>query len=386
MTKVLHLIDTYRIGGPGKTILNSARLIDRSEFEVHVASFTSVAPGRNEFADAVRQAGIPYLELREERRLDLSHLTQLRAYLRREGIQILHTHGYRTDVLGYVASRGLPTAIVTTHHGWIRNNRRQELLTRLARRVCARLDGVELVSEQLRVELPAHVRDSARVAVVHNGIVLDDYEPQGMREQVRAAHGISPGETLIGIFGRLSVEKGCLEAVDALQAVVAGRPSVRAVFVGEGPLRDEVQRRIEAHGLARAVQIVPHQRRLQPFYEAIDMLLSPSHTEGLSNVILEALACRRPVVATRVGGTPEILADGVSGLLVAPRRPSALAAAVEQVLNDEALKQRLIQGGLARVRNGFSFAARMRLEENFYRRVARDFERGRRRRKAGLLR
>ena len=121
-------------------------------------------------------------------------------------------------------------------------------------------------------------------------------------------------------------------------------------------------------GLGERVLMLGYQP-VPPLLEALDVLVSPSHTEGISNAILEALTARVPVVATRVGGTPEIVTDDVSGLLVPPNDPAALAAAVARVLDDADLAARLRCGGRARIDEAFSFQARMRTEEAFYRKA-----------------
>ena len=366
MVDVLHLIDTYRIGGPGKTIINAARYIDSGRYRVHVASFTSLDPHRNEFAAAVRAAGIPYLQLTETRRFNLSHLSQLREYIQQHNVRLLHTHGYRSDVFGYLAARRRPVALVTTHHGWIRNNSRQLMFAKLALNLCRRFHGVELVSERLRDELPASLRRSDRVAVVRNSIVLQDYAPRGCRDEIRNALDITGDQPLLGVIGRLSIEKGCLEMLEAFRLVAAERPQTRLLFLGEGPLHGQILARVAELGLQARVRLVPHQREIQPYYEALDVVVSPSRTEGLSNVILESLTVGKPVVATRVGGNAEIIADGVSGLLVNSMQPDQLAAAIIRVLDDTVLRETLIRGGTARVREEFAFQTRMRREELFY--------------------
>lgn len=369
MIEVLHLIDTYRIGGPGKTIINSARYIDRSRYRVHVGSFTSGDPERDEFARAVREAAIPQLELKETRRFNPSHVVDIRRYLKAHRIAVLHAHGYRTDVLGYAAAAGTPTALVTTHHGWIKNTRSQRLFGRLARALCERFDGVEIVSRRLADELSPAFRQSPRLAVVHNGIVLDDYRPRGLRDDARRALGVGAADRLIGVIGRLSPEKGCLEMLDAFAAIARRVHGARLAFVGEGPLEPELTRRVEDAGLQPLVRFVRHQTPILPLYEAVDVVVSPSRTEGLSNVILEALAVGRPVVATRVGGNEEIVENGVSALVVPALQPAALAEAVCRVLEDEALAASLVAAGRVRVEQEFSFQARMRKEEAFYERV-----------------
>lgn len=371
MIGVLHLIDTYRIGGPGKTIINSAKFIDRARYRVHVGSFTDpVRTERNEFARAVAAGDIPYLNLPETRRINLDHLSRIRDYVRAHDIAIVHAHGYRTDAIGYVATRrlgGVP--IVTTHHGWIRNNARQELMARTALQLCRRLDGVEVVSQRLLDELPRSVVRRGLAEVVHNGIVLDDYAPGGHRAGIRQSIGLPDAAPLLGVIGRLSLEKGVLEMVDAFALVAREAPETHLAFIGEGPLRGAVEARVREQQLSGRVHLLGHQSPVQPFYEALDILVSPSRTEGLSNAILEALVMGRPVVATRVGGNPEILEDGVSGLMVEKERPADLAAAIVRVLKDAALRTALIAGGRARVESAFSFPARMRREEAFYERV-----------------
>ena len=370
MIEVLHLIDTYRIGGPGKTIINSARFIDRTRYRVHAAAFTHPDTSRNEFAGAVRDAGIPLLELRETRRFNAEHLGILRDYMRAHHIDILHAHGYRSDVLSFIATRGMPRVrVVTTHHGWIRNNARQQVLTRAAILLSTLFDGVEVVSQPLREQLPSWFRNSQRVAVVPNGIVLQDYRPTGVRDAVRTQLNLNREDWLLTVIGRLSAEKGCLDMVDAFAHVASRLPHAHLLLVGEGPLESEVARRASAAGLAERTHFVAHQKDIRPYYEAADMIVSPSHTEGISNVILESLTFGVPVVAKRVGGNPEIITPERSGVLVEARRPEVLADAIVRVANDPALQARLVDEGQRRVREHFSFEARMAAEQAFYDRV-----------------
>ena len=134
-----------------------------------------------------------------------------------------------------------------------------------------------------------------------NAIVLGDYAPTGARGGVRRELGLSDDDRLVGVIGRISIEKGCLEMVDAFAAVAGKHPGIHLAFIGEGPLAATVAERARASGLEARVRFLGHQTRIQPFYEAIDLLVSPSRTEGISNVILEALASGCPVVATPVG-------------------------------------------------------------------------------------
>jgi glycosyltransferase involved in cell wall biosynthesis len=367
MIHVLHLIDTYRIGGPGKTVINSARMIDPA-YQVHVAAFTHPDERHNEFARAVVAAGIPFLPLPETKRFDMEHVRLARRYIREHRVTIVHAHGYKTDAFGYAIARRLPVCLVTTHHGWIRNTWYDRLTAFGALQLTRVLAGVEVVSPALLAQLPASVRRSGRAEIVKNGIVTADYEPQGRREAVRESLGCAPGVPLLGVVGRLSPEKGCLDMIAAFAALADRRPAATLAFIGEGPQQADLAAEAARRGLADRVLMLGH-RPVPPLLEALDVLVSPSHTEGISNAILEALTAGVPVVATRVGGTPEIVSDEVSGLLVPPADPPALAAAIARVLDDPGLAARLRHAGRARIDEAFSFEARMRTEEAFYRRV-----------------
>jgi glycosyltransferase involved in cell wall biosynthesis len=367
MIEVLHLIDTYRTGGPGKTIINSAKYIDRTRYRVHVGAYTNARAGHDEFASAVRGAGIPFLDLRETRRVQPEHVWQIRRYIRDEGIRIVHAHGYRTDVMGYLATRGLRgVGLLTTHHGWIRNTVKQERVARFAQWLCRRFDAVEVVSSRLLDEVAPSLREAGRAVVVHNAIVPDDYRRDGHRDRVRASLGVTADALVLGTIGRFSPEKGCIDLVEAFTIVAREHARAHLVVIGEGPLAGELQRRIASAGLTTRVSFVPHQSRVQPYYEALDLLVSPSHTEGISNVILEAMTFGVPVVATAVGGTPEIIVDGKSGVLVPAREPATLAGAISRLLADDGERQRLSAGGRARIDEAFTFDVRMRREEALY--------------------
>lgn len=369
MIDVLHLIDTYRIGGPGKTVLNSARFIDTRRYRVHVGSFLHPDSSKNEFHHAAETVGVPFLPLPEISRLGTEHLGGIRRYVRRHGISIVHAHGYRTDVFTLVACLGLGVATATTHHGWIRNTPHEARMAGLAIQLSRFFDGVEVVSRLLLGELPASMQRSGRAELVHNGIVVADYRVNGRRDEMRARLKLPSQAVALGVVGRLSVEKGCLEMLDAFAAIHRAHPDTVLVMVGEGALRAELEQRAAALGLGTAMCFAGHQTPMQPCYEALDMIVSPSRTEGLPNVLLEAMAMRLPIVATSVGGTPELVEDGANGLLVPAEQPERLAAAVNRLLGDTGLRARLVSGGTRRVDEEFSFDARMRKEEAFYERM-----------------
>ncbi len=162
--KVLHLIDQYRTGGPGKTIMNTAKYIDHVRFEVHVGLFFSEESPNSEFVDRIRKEGIPHLLLADKRGINLFNLRKLTIYIRKEGIKIIHTHGYKTDIHGVVLKILLRNVrLVTTHHGWITNTFSQKLFARLDLLATVFFDGITVVAESLLPMIPWLTKKTGRV-------------------------------------------------------------------------------------------------------------------------------------------------------------------------------------------------------------------------------
>lgn len=366
--RVLHFIDHDRVGGPGKTIINCAKYADRSRFEIHAAFFANGCG--TDFAKAVENEGIPRLVLRDRNGIEWNHIKGLREYIRREKIKILHTHGYKTDFLGLM-QRGLAgePALVTTHHGWICNNARQNIYAMTGRGLSRWFDGVILVSESMERFLPAAVRKSGSFTIIHNAIVMEDYETAlsgGKGPGIRKRFAVGAGDMLIGVIGRLSEEKGCLEMLLAFHELQKVRKNFKLMFVGEGGLRAGMERTARELGLCEKVIFAGYMDPVAPVYREIDVLVCPSRTEGLSNVILEAMACRVPVIATAVGGNTEIISAGHNGIIISRAAAEELAGPLLELAGRRELREKLVRNAYQTVKKKFSFSARMRKEEEFY--------------------
>lgn len=205
-----------------------------------------------------------------------------------------------------------------------------------------------------------------KCTVIHNGLVLTDYVSANCRQAIRENMLINVNEIVFGVFGRLSPEKGCLEILDGFERLQHDVDGVKLLYVGEGPLAEKIKERIYHLNLEKKVIMAGYYQQIQPLYEAIDVLVCPSKTEGLSNVILEALAFRKPVVATRVGGNTEIITDGLDGLLVDYGDSPALKNALLVLAINPELRSFLGSQGYVTLLRKFDFRDRTRSEEKFY--------------------
>lgn len=276
---------------------------------------------------------------------------------------LLHTHLGNADLMGGLAARSLGIPTVSTIHvmEWDtgRRERAKARLMDLARRHCSA--AVITVSDRARAALlEAGYGRGARVVTVHNGVDADP-EP-GKGREVRAQLGLDAHDLVVTMVSVLRDGKGHEVAVEAVRALRGRHPHLRLLIVGDGPQRDRVHHL--AGELGGAAVLAGHRDDVMNVLDASDVLLHPSHADAFPTALLEAFAASVPVVATAVGGIPEIVTDGETGVLIAPPpRSEAVARALESVIEDRALRLRLGAAGRARFEAEFSaqrWAQRMR--------------------------
>jgi glycosyltransferase involved in cell wall biosynthesis len=345
--RVVVLVTLAAVGGAQSYV---AALVPAlaERFDVVVA-----AHGDGALRVAAARAGVRFVALRHLRRAlgarDVLGLLELVRLLRRERPQILHANSSKAGVLGRLAAAlaGVPVRIFTAH-GWAFGAERGAAgrVYRWADRLVLPLTtAVVCVSEsERRAGLQARTCDPERTWVIHNGV------------DVGAAPQSSVGgePPLIVSVGRLQAPKDPLTLVRALGALPHG--SFRAVMVGDGPDREAVAAEIAASGLAGVVALVGDRDDVPALLEGADVFVLATRSEGFPLSVVEAMAAGLPVVASSVGGIPEAVLDGETGLLVAPQNPPALASALAHVLQDGARRRSMGAAGRARAAERFDLA------------------------------
>jgi glycosyltransferase involved in cell wall biosynthesis len=225
----------------------------------------------------------------------------------------------------------------------------------LSRFVARQADTVRVVSRDIEREAVAAGVAPERIVLVPSRCDTQLFDPDRWRErgeEIRSRLPGDPGAPVIGFLGSLNASKG-LETLIAASSTLGGKLAARVAVAGDGPLRNELAAAAERTDLTIAVLGRISTSDAPAFLAAVDVLAVPSYDEGLPRVVLEAMAMRVPVVASKVGGIPEAVQDGRTGLLVPPGDQGALATALERVLSDEALASRLGTAGRERVRAEF---------------------------------
>jgi glycosyltransferase involved in cell wall biosynthesis len=337
--RILHLLAPAPVGGLEQVV--QALVAGQLELgmEVHIAPILDAGAGGNLFVDRVRQtdAGVHPLVLpprayRRERALVAALCGTL-------GPDVVHTHGYRPDVIDAPVARRLGVPTVTTVHGFTGGGWRNRAYEMLQRRAYRQFDAVVAVSRPLAASLAAGGVGAERIRCLPNAWAG---RPPGIdRRTARQRLGVPEDGIRIGFVGRLSREKGADLFLDALGRLVD--LDLAASIVGDGRMREEMEDRAERLGVGARVRwhgLVPDMGRLMP---ALDLLVLSSRTEGTPIVLFEAMAAATPVVATRVGGVPDVVGEQ-EALLVAPDA-GQLAGAIRQVLADpDAARQRALKG------------------------------------------
>ncbi|MCP9456345.1 MAG: glycosyltransferase [Nitrospira sp.] len=369
---ILHLRDTYEIGGPGKTILETYRAINRERFQLHLGVFLRRGERDDSpFIAEARRLGMPVHRIDGFHQYDPRMIVQLNRIVRDHHIDIVHAHEVKSDVIAYLASRLRPVPIVTTLHGWIGNNLKGKAKIVLDKCVVRGFDRVIAVSKQIEQELLKAGVPRERLRLLHNAIVIEHYQRTGKRGVLQEVVGRPVDGPIIASVGRLSPEKGHSDLIEAIAMVRESGHKVSLVLIGDGPERQKLVRQIEKHGLQNVVHLPGYVQAPHRILEEVDLAVLPSHTEGLPNAALEALLMDVPVLATRVGGTPEVIIDGETGRLVEPHSPRALADGIVEFLSAPQAWKQMAAKGKERVVTHFDFEARTRKLEAIYKEVLR---------------
>jgi glycosyltransferase involved in cell wall biosynthesis len=355
-------------GGPEKTILLGAARADRRRYAVTVCYVRNEGDAAFDIDRRAARLGLDYVEVRQRGPFDRSVLAAVRRLVRERGIDIVHAHDYKTDLLALLLARQDGVIPLATAHGWTGHTRRERwLYYPLDRRFLARFPRVIAVSSQIRTELVQSGAAPERITTILNGIDHVAFRRDLRRQRAaRERLGVGVGEVAIGAVGRLAPQKRFDLLLQAFARLRQRRPEVRLFVAGDGELRHGLEALAELLRLDDACRFLGHVEDIAEFHQGLDLLVQSADYEGTPNAVLEAMALETPVVATDVGGTGELIAHGIHGLLVPPRDPEALATALEETLLNPPAAARRVAAARSRIERELSFEARTRAVETMY--------------------
>jgi glycosyltransferase involved in cell wall biosynthesis len=347
--RVVEVLATGTNGGAQEHVYSLVTRLDRECYDVRVVSLSHGSSVRR-----LQKAGIDVTVIDEpDDRLAVRMLADELAPFQPE---IVHNHMYRAEVVGTRAALVLgekgcrrPAIISTVHSSRVRCSEDRQTL----RRLTPLMDRLIVVSKAIDHKIREEGRAVAPISLIYNGVDLQRYNHQQPCCTLHEEYLIPADAQIVGVVARLEAEKGHRTLLEAWPLVLAEVPSARLLIIGEGSERDSLEAQVASLGIEDRVVFTGRREDVPAVTAALDVAVLPSYREAQGLSVLEAMALGRPVIASRVGGIPEMIEDGVSGLLVEPHDCDALAAGIVRLLTDHPLADMIAHRGHELVHDRF---------------------------------
>ena len=338
--KVLIMIATDQVGGPGKGLFQFLQYAPREAFDYILCNFNLKNRPAGQFIEEARRGRLN-LQLLQQRAL-IDPLLILQAYrvIKQHGVTLIQTHGYKSNVIGCILRVCCGVPWIGFAHGYTNDNLKVRLYNRIDQLVLRFADKVVTVSRSMKELLILSGVPEGKVRLVYNAVESAVSPPSRTIEEMKQLYHLTAEKKIIGVVGRLSPEKGQMVFLKAMARVVSVYPDVMAFIIGDGQDRAVLQDYCEKNRLNNHILFTGYQEHLSDYYQMLDFLVLPSYSEGLPNTVLEAMSFGIPVLATAVGGLPEIIDEGIgNGVLVPPNDPDALVQRIGALLKDDSARQ-----------------------------------------------
>ncbi len=351
--KIFHLRSSSFIGGPEKQII---RLLSASRKYKHVVGSFVVNAESNELINYAKKFDLETVTLKVNSSFDPRCVFQLYQYVKRQKVDVVCTHDYRANFICNIIRCLLPVKQIAFFRGWTGENTKITIYEKLDSLILKRLDGVVAVASHKVEEMVRIGVNEEMISIIPNSIEVEDLNGISYQD-IRGKYNISRRKRVVGTVGRLSVEKGHRFFMEAIPLILKEHSDIVFIIVGEGVEAQALFRLSEQWSIEDKVIFTGWQEDPLSFIKCMDIFVLPSLTEGLPNVLLEAAALEVPIVSTSVGGCGDIVINGKTGVLVEPRNPSSISAAVSNLLSNPTLAAGFAEAGRKHIEKEFNVAS-----------------------------
>ena len=349
--KILHLISSEGFYGAENVVAALAHDLEHSGHAACIGVFENTHVAPNSVADQFESRGLHIIRIPCRRRFDLAVVRRIREIIAREEIDLVHSHGYKSDIYAWLAARRLQLPIMATSHLWTRQTAAIRFYEFLDGLVLRRFHAVAAVSQRIAGQLRQAGIAEEKISVIDNGIDLSPFDSAApaLKSELQAGD-----RRLIGTVGRLTGQKGMEHFLAAAQKLLKEFPDLMFAIVGDGPDRQKLEQMARELQIEKSVHFTGARSDMPGVYASLDVFVLASIAEGMPMALLEAMASGRPVVAAAVGAVPQIVVFGSTGMLVRPKDPIELANAIASLLRHPDLSERVARNGQTAVRKQFS--------------------------------
>lgn len=352
--KVLLLISTRGFFGAENAVLELAKQLLLSEFEPHIGIIENTSGLHRDLQEAAQKNNILFKIFSCSGKFDLRTISEIRNYTREKKIPLIHSQGYKSNIYALLSTINTKTKKMSTCHNWSENSVKMKLYMYLDKLLLNKFDKIIVVSEALKKELSDSKIPLRKISVISNGIEASRFDASVDVRQIRKSLSINEDEYVVGTVGRLTEEKGHKYLLKAVRTILKIYPKTKFLIVGEGPLRKRLEFLSKKLEIENNVIFTGIQKDIPSIIAAMDIFVLPSLDEGLPMALLEAMAARKPIIASNIGGIPKAVQNDQTGLLIRPADVEQLSEAILKLLGDKEKASFLAKNGYDKVKNEFS--------------------------------
>ncbi|MBF0217289.1 MAG: DUF3473 domain-containing protein [Candidatus Omnitrophica bacterium] len=355
--RILFIISSKGFYGAENVVSNLAGVMKKNGGEPYLICLKSASRNDPEIHAKALSQGIESRVIVCKRKLDIKAILEIRSFIKKKKIDLLHTHNYKSDVHGFIAARLAGVPVMATLHGWTSENGKVRVYEMIDRFFQRRMDALVAVSPEIFSGARGLGISPDKITLIHNAVDTVLFDPVRGNRSLREKIGLLDC-FVAGTAGRLAREKGQIYLLKAFKEVCRSVGNVRLLIAGDGDQRESLMALTSLLGIKDKVIFSGEQRDMPSVYKCMDVFILPSLTEGVPMALLEAMSMGLPVIASRVGGIPDIIDRG-GGLLVEPGDVKGLTGAILTVMKRRVMRSRMAAKGRERVINEYSL-------DNFY--------------------
>lgn len=333
---VLHLISSEGLFGAEMVSLVLAKELERSGLRPVIGVIENTYNPHTELMAEAIARGLRSVSFPCRWQFDWSTVSLIREFVKREGVDLIHCHGYKSNLFAILGTSGdLPK--VTTNHNWLTNEWRLKLYCLLDSLWIRRFDRIIAVSDQIRSAMIGKGIPAGKISVIDNGVEIVRFSQRTVSDHLKDKIGIKRDDFVIGTVGNLNWEKGHAYLIDAANQILRVCDKAKFLIIGDGELRAELEQKVVELGLQRQFVFTGIRRDIPALLRVMNIFVLSSVREGLPMVLLEAMAAGKAIVSSKVGAIPKVLEDRVDGMLVEPMNSEALGASVIELMMTDGL-------------------------------------------------